>query len=169
MSDRREGVCVCQLAFSYVTPCFALGGGNRGKIGSFWRLRNRFQLVQFVIIGLYVQPKNPPSRPSISPSGEHPDQYFIGSTLGSASYLSLVITLAATASDLSIPNYYVAQVYHWVPFWTSSLNTTNIGLVERGLVVMGCVVDVRYRLLASIRRGHPERALGRLLFYCFIL
>ena len=28
------------------------------------------------------------------------------------------------------------------PLWMSSLNTTNIGRIERGLVVMGCVVDV---------------------------
>ena len=28
------------------------------------------------------------------------------------------------------------------PFLMSSLNTTNIECIERGLVVMGCVVDV---------------------------
>ena len=28
------------------------------------------------------------------------------------------------------------------PFWMSSLNTTNIGRIEWGLVVMGCVLDV---------------------------
>ena len=28
------------------------------------------------------------------------------------------------------------------PFWMSSLNTTNIGRIERGLVVMGFVLDV---------------------------
>ena len=30
MSDRREGGYVRQLAFSYVTPCFSLCGGDRG-------------------------------------------------------------------------------------------------------------------------------------------
>ena len=28
------------------------------------------------------------------------------------------------------------------PFWTSSLNTTNEGRIKRGIVAMGCVVDV---------------------------
>ena len=46
------------------------------------------------------------------------------------------------------------------PFWMSSLNTTNIGRIERGLVVMGCVVDVVRGVLASIKRGHPERGRG---------
>ena len=32
------------------------------------------------------------------------------------------------------------------PLWMFSLNTTNIGRIERGLVVMGSVVDVRYRV-----------------------
>ena len=46
--------------------------------------------------------------------------------------------------------------YHWM----SSLNTTNIGRIERGLVVLGCVVDVVRAVLASIKRGHPERVGG---------
>ena len=39
-------------------------------------------------------------------------------------------------------------------------NTTNIGRIKRGLVVMGCVVDVVRGVLASIKRGHPERGRG---------
>ena len=39
-------------------------------------------------------------------------------------------------------------------------NATNIGRIERGLVVMGCVVDVVRGILASNKRGHPERARG---------
>ena len=31
------------------------------------------------------------------------------------------------------------------PFWISPLSTANSGRIERGLVAMGCVVDVRYR------------------------
>ena len=42
------------------------------------------------------------------------------------------------------------------PFWMSSLNTTNIGRIERGLVVMGCVVDV-VRVSASIKQGQVEK------------
>ena len=42
----------------------------------------------------------------------------------------------------------------------SSLNTTYIGRIERGLVVMGCVVDVVRGLLANIKGGHPERGRG---------
>ena len=47
----------------------------------------------------------------------------------------------------------------------SSLNTTNIGRIERGLVVMDCVVDVVREVFASIKRGHPEmvRGIPRLL------
>ena len=52
----------------------------------------------------------------------------------------------------------------------SSLNTTNIGRIERGLVVMGCVLDVVRGVLASIKGGHPERVGGiprvGLGFYC---
>ena len=32
----------------------------------------------------------------------------------------------------------------------------NIGRIERGLGVMGCVLDV-VRVLYSVKRGHPER------------
>ena len=35
-------------------------------------------------------------------------------------------------------------------------NTTNVGRIDRGLV-MGCVLDVRYRVLASIKRGKVEK------------
>ena len=36
----------------------------------------------------------------------------------------------------------------------------NIGLIERILIVMGCVSDVRYRTLASIKQGHGEKVGG---------
>ena len=39
------------------------------------------------------------------------------------------------------------------PFWMSSLNTTNIGRIARRLVVL-------WGVLASIKRGHPERGRG---------
>ena len=35
----------------------------------------------------------------------------------------------------------------------------NIGRIERGLVVMGCVLGVVRGVLANIKRGYPERAL----------
>ena len=33
----------------------------------------------------------------------------------------------------------------------------NIGRIERGLVVMGCVVDVVWGVMGSIKRGHVEK------------
>ena len=42
----------------------------------------------------------------------------------------------------------------------SSLDTANIGRIERGPVAMGCVLDVVRELLAGIKRGHPERSRG---------
>ena len=46
------------------------------------------------------------------------------------------------------------------PFWMSSLNTTEIVRIERGLVVMGCVADVVRGVLAVIKRGNQERVGG---------
>ena len=43
------------------------------------------------------------------------------------------------------------------PFRMASLNTTNIGSIERGLVVMGFVVDAITGVSPSIKRGHRER------------
>ena len=53
---------------------------------------------------------------------------------------------------------------------TPAPNTTNVGSIERGLVAMGCAVDVIRgggitivirAVLASIKRSHPERVGGQ--------
>ena len=53
-------------------------------------------------------------------------------------------------------------------FYMSSLNMSEHWTIERGLVVMGCVLDVVRGVLASIKRGHPERGRGHSYFnvYC---
>ena len=43
------------------------------------------------------------------------------------------------------------------PFWMASLNTINIGRIERGIVVIGCALDVVRGALACIKRGHREK------------
>ena len=59
-----------------------------------------------------------------------------------------------------VPNYDIAigsVGMHPTPLMMSSLNATNIGRVKRGLVAMGCVVDVVRVVLPNIKRGRPER------------
>ena len=45
------------------------------------------------------------------------------------------------------------------PFRTSSLNTTNIGRSELGLVVMGCVVDV-FRMYYPVLNDDVQKGVG---------
>ena len=46
----------------------------------------------------------------------------------------------------------------------SALNTNNIGRIEWGLVVMGCVLDVVRGVLTSIKRGHPDMSIFSVFF-----
>ena len=40
-------------------------------------------------------------------------------------------------------------------------NRVNLGRIERGLVVMGSLLDDRFRVLASVKRGDVEKVGGR--------
>ena len=46
------------------------------------------------------------------------------------------------------------------PLYMSSLNTTSIGRIKWGVVVMDCVVDVVRGVLAIIKRGRSKRELA---------